>query len=165
MTTPKMTTPMMPKRPEDHDHLEHAHQCVRVKKLREGARLPARGSEFAAGADLSCIEPFTLQPGERRLIPTGLAFEIPPGYYGRVAPRSGLAVRHGIHTLAGVIDSDFRGECQVLLINLGDQPVSFDAGERIAQLIIERAAACGYVWAEELSGTPRASGGFGSTGQ
>ena len=127
--------------------------------------MPVRSTKLSAGADLSCIEPFTLKPGERRLIPTGLAFEIPPGYYGRVAPRSGLAVRHGIHTLAGVIDSDFRGECQVLLINLGDQPMSFDAGERIAQLIVERAATCSYGWAEELSDTARASGGFGSTGQ
>jgi dUTP pyrophosphatase len=163
MTTPMMLS-MTPRLLEDADHIARARHCVKVKKLREGVRLPARGSEFAAGADLSCIEPFTLQPGERRLIPTGLAFEIPPGYYGRVAPRSGLAVRHGIDTLAGVIDADYRGECQVLLINLSDKPVSFEAGERIAQLIIERVAACDYVWADELNDTDRGTGGFGSTG-
>jgi dUTP pyrophosphatase len=150
---------------KDADSAESECWPIKVKRLRDGARLPVRGSEFAAGADLSCIEPFTLDPGERRLIPTGLAFEIPPGYYGRVAPRSGLAVRYGIDTLAGVIDADYRNECQVLLVNLGDKPVSFEAGERIAQLIIERAASCDYVWAEELSETKRGTGGFGSTGR
>jgi dUTP pyrophosphatase len=98
-------------------------------------------------------------------VPAGLAIEIPPGYYGRVAPRSGLAVRHGIDTLAGIIDSDYRGELKVALINFGDQPVSFAAGERIAQLIIERAERCDYFWFEELSETERSEGGFGSTGK
>lgn len=162
MNMPLKPIPPVPSAGTDHD--ENESWPVKVKKLREGARLPVRGSEFAAGADLSCVEPFTLQPGERRLIPTGLAFEIPPSYYGRVAPRSGLAVRCGIHTLAGVIDADYRGECQVLLINLSSEPVSFDAGDRIAQLIVERAVACHYIWAEELSDTARAGGGFGSTG-
>jgi dUTP pyrophosphatase len=138
---------------------------VKVKRLQDGARLPAHATDWSAGADLHCAEAFTLQPGERKLVPTGLAIEIPPGYYGRVAPRSGLAVRHGIDTLAGIIDSDFRGELKVALINLGDQPVSFDTGERVAQLIIERAASCDYIWSEELSETERAEGGFGSTGK
>jgi dUTP pyrophosphatase len=144
--------------------MSHTDFTVRVKKLREDARLPARATQFDAGADLCCSDPFTLAPGERRLIPTGLAIEVPPGYYGRVAPRSGLAVRHGIQTLAGVVDSGYRGELQVLLINLGEKPVSFEAGARIAQLIIERIAVCDYAWAEELSDTARGSGGFGSTG-
>jgi dUTP pyrophosphatase len=138
---------------------------IKVKRLRDGARLPAQATDWSAGADLYCVEAFTLQPGERRLVPAGLAIEIPPGYYGRVAPRSGLAVRHGIDTLAGIIDSDFRGELNVALINFGDQPVSFAAGERIAQLIVERAAICDYFWSEELSETERAEGGFGSTGK
>jgi dUTP pyrophosphatase len=138
---------------------------IKVKRLRDGARLPARATDWSAGADLHCVEAFTLRPGERRLVPAGLAIEIPPGYYGRVAPRSGLAVRHGIDTLAGIIDSDYRGELKVALINLGDQPVSFAAGERIAQLIIERAASCDYFWSEELSETERSEGGFGSTGK
>ncbi len=137
---------------------------VSVKRLRADARLPARATPSDAGADLCCLDPFTLAPGERRLIPTGLAVEIAPGYYGRVAPRSGLAVRHGIQTLAGVVDAGYRGELQVLLVNLGAEPVSFEAGARIAQLIIERIAVCDYVWAEELSDTSRGSGGFGSTG-
>lgn len=137
---------------------------IKIKKLHEDARLPERGSNLAAGADLCCIEAFTLEPSERRLIPTGLAAEIPPGFYGRVAPRSGLAVKHGIDVLAGVIDADYRGELKVPLINLGQQAVSFNAGERIAQLIIEQAAMCDYAWVEELADTERAGGGFGSTG-
>ncbi|MGH9755830.1 MAG: dUTP diphosphatase, partial [Blastocatellia bacterium] len=116
-------------------------------------------------ADLCCLEAFTLGPGERRLVPTGLAVEIPPGWYGRVAPRSGLAANHGVDMLAGVIDCDYRSEVKALIINLSDAPVSFDAGDRIAQLIIERAAVCDYVWADELSETERGDGGFGSTGK
>lgn len=137
---------------------------IKVRKLREGAHLPARASSNAAGADLRCIDSFTLSPGERKLVPTGIAVEIPEGYYGRVAPRSGLAVRHGIDTLAGVIDSDYRGEVQILLVNLGAEEAVFQQGDRIAQLIIEHAAPAGYQWSEELGETERASGGFGSTG-
>ncbi len=138
---------------------------IKIKKLHPAAQLPARGSQLAAGADLCCVEAFTLEPGERKLVPTGLAAEIPPGFYGRVAPRSGLAVKHGIDVLAGVIDADYRGELKVPLINLGQQSVSFAAGERIAQLIIESAAMCDYTWTEELADTERAEGGFGSTGR
>lgn len=138
---------------------------IKIKKLHDAARLPQRGSNLAAGADLCCVEEVTLEPGERKLVPTGLAAEIPPGFYGRVAPRSGLAVKHGIDVLAGVIDADYRGELKVPLINLGQQTVSFDAGERIAQLIIEQAAMCDYAWVDELGDTERAAGGFGSTGR
>ncbi len=138
---------------------------VKAKRIHPAARLPERGTSRAAGADLHCIEAFTLEPGERKLAPTGLIVEIPPGWYGRVAPRSGLAVRHAIDTLAGVIDPDYRAELKVLLVNLGDVAVSFNAGDRIAQLILERAAVCDYVWADELSETERGDGGFGSTGQ
>jgi len=138
---------------------------IKVKRLRDGARLPARSTSFDAGADLCCIEPFALEPGERKLIPTGLAVEILPGYYGRIAPRSGLAWRNGVDTLAGVVDAGYRGELKVLLVNLGREPVHFDAGARIAQLIIERCLPCDFEWAEELSETPRDVGGFGSSGQ
>lgn len=138
---------------------------IKIKKLHPAARLPQRGTPFSAGADLYCVEAFTLRPGERKLVPTGLAVEIPPGFYGRIAPRSGLAVRHGIDTLAGVIDADYRSEVKVPMINFGQDPISFDAGERIAQLIVEVAAMCDYVWAEELSDTARGEGGFGSTGR
>jgi dUTP pyrophosphatase len=137
---------------------------VKIKRIHPAAKLPARGTNRSAGADLACLEAFTLDPGERKLVSTGLAVEIPPGWYGRVAPRSGLAARHGVDMLAGVIDSDYRLEVKVLMINLGDAPVIFDAGERIAQLIIERAAVCDYVWADELGETER-DGGFSSTGK
>jgi dUTP pyrophosphatase len=137
---------------------------IKVNRLRAEARLPARGSVNAAGADLACAEAARLEPGERRLVPTGIAVEIPPGFYGRVAPRSGLAVRHGIDVLAGVIDADYRGEILVLLINLGPEPVQFSPGDRIAQLIIEHAAPAQYGWADDLGQTERADGGFGSTG-
>ena len=138
---------------------------IKIKKLHPAAQLPQRGTALAAGADLYCLESFTLEPGERKLVPTGLAIEIPPGFYGRVAPRSGLAVRNGIDVLAGVVDSDFRAEVKVPLINFGQEMVSFNAGERIAQLIIEQAAMCDYVWAEDLNATNRGDGGFGSTGR
>ncbi|HMV48298.1 MAG TPA: dUTP diphosphatase [Blastocatellia bacterium] len=138
---------------------------IKIKKLHPAARLPQRGTPLSAGADLFCLEAFTLEPGERRLVPTGLAIEIPSGFYGRVAPRSGLAVRHGVDVLAGVIDADYRAEVKVPLINFGKEPVRLDAGERIAQLIIEQAALCDYAWAEELSDTARGEGGFGSTGR
>jgi dUTP pyrophosphatase len=138
---------------------------IKIKRLHHAAILPAQATPLAAGADLSCVEAFTLAPGERRLVPTGLAVEIPPGFYGRVAPRSGLAVKHGIDTLAGVIDADYRAELKVLLINLGQETVSFATGDRIAQLIVEHAAACDYAWAETLTETKRGEGGFGSTGR
>ena len=136
---------------------------VKVKRIHAAARLPERGSNWSAGADLFCLEAFTLQPRERKSVPTGVAVEIPPGWYGRVAPRSGLAARHGIDTLAGVVDADYRGELLVLIVNTSDTSVSFGAGERIAQLVIERAAVCNYVWVDELSDSERGAGGFGST--
>lgn len=137
---------------------------IKIKKLRADAQLPVRASKHDAGADLCCLEAFTLAPGERKLIPTGLALEIPPGYYGRVGPRSGLAVKQGIDTLAGIVDAGYRGHLQVLLINLGQEATSFAAGARIAQLVIERIAVCDFEWAEELGDTQRGEGGFGSTG-
>jgi dUTP pyrophosphatase len=138
---------------------------IKVKRIHPAAKLPARGTNWSVGADLCCLEAFTLGPRERKSVPTGLIIEIPPGWYGRVAPRSGLAKRHGVDTLAGVVDPDFRGELMALIVNTGEEPVSFDAGERIAQLIIERAAICDYVWADELGETERGDGGFGSTGK
>jgi dUTP pyrophosphatase len=147
----------------DNDSQPTSRLPVKVARLHPAAVLPTCATTLAAGADLCCVEAFTLQPGARQLVPTGLAIEIPPGWYGRVAPRSGLAVKHGIDVLAGVIDADYRGELRVLLINLGEHPISFDAGARIAQLIIEQAARSDFIWAEELSDTARGAGGFGST--
>ena len=138
---------------------------IALKQLHPNAKLPRRATPEAAGADVHCLAGFTLQPGERRAIATGLSMAIPSGFYGRIAPRSGWAAKHGIDTLAGVIDSDYRGEILILLINLGSDAFTALAGERIAQLIIERSAVCAFVWAEELSDTARGAGGFGSTNQ
>lgn len=138
---------------------------IELKQLHPQAKLPHRATTDAAGADLYCVDPFTLQPGERRAIATGVSIAIPRGCYGRIAPRSGWAAKHGIDTLAGVIDSDYRGEILVLLINLSSEPFTAAAGERIAQLIIERIALCDFVWADALEGSERGAGGFGSTGR
>jgi len=137
---------------------------LHFQKLHDAARLPARGSAHAAGLDLFSIEDVTLEPGTSAPVRTGLAAAIPPGYYGRVAPRSGLAARHAIDVLAGVIDSDYRGEILCLLINHSAAAVPLPAGTRIAQLIIEAMITPTPRFVETLEDTTRGSGGFGSTG-
>ncbi|MSP92060.1 MAG: dUTP diphosphatase [Myxococcales bacterium] len=130
--------------------------------------LPARMSALAAGADLSAAlsEPLTLQPGARAAVPTGLQVAIPPGYEGQVRPRSGLAMKHGVTVLnaPGTIDADYRGEVRVLLVNLGQEPVTLRRGDRIAQLVVAPVVAAVFVAADDLDATARGSGGFGSTG-
>jgi len=129
--------------------------------------LPRYETEGSAGLDLRADEPFTLAPGERRLVPTGHALEIPPGHEGQVRPRSGLAVRHGLAVVnaPGTIDSDYRGEVQVILVNLGKAPVSLARGDRVAQLVIAPVTRAIVEVVEELAATERGAGGFGSTGQ
>jgi dUTP pyrophosphatase len=134
-------------------------------KLDGAARLPTRGSQFAAGLDLYSIESLAIAARGRALIHTGLAVAIPHGFYGRVAPRSGLAIKHGLDVLAGVIDSDYRGEILCALVNHGAEQVWIEAGMRVAQLVIESIATPEPVWSEDLSGTERGGGGFGSTGK
>ncbi len=134
-------------------------------RLHEAAKLPTRGSLYAAGLDLYAIESLTIPAYARRGVRTGLAVSIPQGFYGRVAPRSGLAIRHGLDVLAGVIDSDYRGEIICALINHGDEPLEIEAGSRIAQLIIEAIMTPKPTWSEDLSETERGPGGFGSTGE
>lgn len=130
-----------------------------------GGALPEYGSERAAGADLRASQPLVIPPGGRAAVPTALRLEIPPGHVGLVWPRSGLAVRHGIDTLAGVIDSDYRGELGVVLVNHGQQPFTIAAGDRIAQLLIQRVERARFVAASEIAESQRGSGGFGSTGR
>lgn len=137
---------------------------LRFKKLDPRAVLPTRGSVAAAGLDIYVIEDMTIQPGERALGRTGLAVAIPEGYYGRVAPRSGLASKHGLDVLAGVIDADYRGEIGCLLYNGGNEPIQLSASSKICQLIIEKIITPEAVWADDISETERGSGGFGSTG-
>jgi dUTP pyrophosphatase len=105
-----------------------------------------------------------MEPGQRAAVRTGLSVAIPEGFYGRIAPRSGLALRAGIDVLAGVVDCDYRGELLCVLINHGDDPFSVMPGDRIAQLIIEPIATPRAEWVDELSRTLRDQGGFGSTG-
>jgi dUTP pyrophosphatase len=134
------------------------------RRLHPDARLPTRGSRHAAGLDLYSIESLTIEPGERVGVRTGLAVAIPEGFYGRVAPRSGLAVRNGIDVLAGVIDSDYRGEIVCAVINHGAETFVAEKGTRVAQLVIEAIITPEPVWADELDETERGAGGFGSTG-
>ncbi|HMG76926.1 MAG TPA: dUTP diphosphatase [Pyrinomonadaceae bacterium] len=138
-------------------------ECLSFKRLDPKATLPTRGSASAAGLDLYSIEAVSLQPGERRLIKTGLAVDIPEGYYGRLAPRSGLATQKGIDVLAGVIDADYRGEIGCLLYNAGEELVDLPPQTRICQLIIEKIITPDAVWVESLAETSRGGGGFGST--
>lgn len=145
---------------------------VRFRTLPHGMGLPAPSyrSPFAAGLDLAAAieEGATLEllPGERALVPTGIALELPEGFEAQVRPRSGLAQRHGITVLnsPGTIDADYRGEILVLLINHGKETFSIARGERVAQLVIAPVAAVTLEQAENLSITERNTGGFGSTG-
>jgi dUTP pyrophosphatase len=138
-----------------------------VKLNTAAAKLPSRGSPGAAGYDIYAANPEPIvirrQTG-RTLIPTGIQVVLPPGTYGRVAPRSGLAVKKGIIVGAGVIDIDYTGEVKVLLFNQGDEDFTVTAGDRIAQLVIERILTPEVVELGHVSDTQRGSGGFGSTG-
>jgi dUTP pyrophosphatase len=136
----------------------------------EGLELPAYESKGAAGMDLRAAvddgAPMMLAPGKRALVPTGLIFEIPEGYEGQIRPRSGLAFKNGITCLntPGTIDSDYRGEVKVLLINLGDDPFEISRGMRIAQMVIAPVTQARVAEITEASTTTRGAGGFGSTG-
>jgi dUTP pyrophosphatase len=131
----------------------------------EGAgALPDYASAGAAGADLCASEPVSIHPGAQAAVPTGIRLAIPEGHVGLVWPRSGLALRHGIDTLAGVIDSDYRGEVRIVLANHGREPVTIQRGDRVAQLLIQRVERAVFRRAESLGATERGSGGFGSTG-
>ena len=145
---------------------------VQVKRLRERSGeqvpLPRYMTEHSAGMDLfaDVQGEVLLKPGERRLIPTGIALAIPPGYEGQVRPRSGLALREGITVVntPGTIDADYRGEVGVLLINLGQQPFGVKRGDRIAQLVINPVCRAELELTDELETTSRNNGGFGHTG-
>lgn len=137
---------------------------LRFKQLDPRAVLPQRGSALAAGLDVCSIEEITIEPKQRVMARTGLAVAIPPGFYGRVAPRSGLAAKNGLDVLAGVIDSDYRGEVCCLLYNTGDVAIDLPAGSKICQLIVEQIITPDAAWASDLDETARGAGGFGSTG-
>lgn len=142
---------------------------VKIKIVNRGSQqLPAYATPESAGMDLraNITEPIVLHPLERRIIPTGLYIALPPGYEAQVRPRSGLAFKHGITVLnsPGTIDSDYRGELGVLLINLSNEDFTVEAGERIAQMVIARHEQGEFVEVEELDDTERGAGGYGHTG-
>jgi len=142
---------------------------LRVLPHGEGLPLPVWQTAGAAGADLVAAvgQPLELRPGERALVPTGIAIALPEGWEAQVRPRSGLAVRQGITVLnaPGTIDADYRGEIQVALVHLGNEPFVIARGERIAQLVLAPVVRAEWTVVPDLAGTVRGSGGFGSTGR
>jgi len=143
---------------------------VKVRRLPhgEGLALPAYATAGSAGLDLLAAvdAPVELAPGARRLVPTGLAIELPEGYEAQIRPRSGLALKQGLTVLnaPGTVDSDYRGEVSVLLVNLGDRPVVLSRGERIAQMVVAPVTRIAWDEQADLSETRRGAGGYGSTG-
>ncbi len=144
--------------------------AIKFKRLEENRDLPLPGyeSEDSSGMDIRAAveEELTLNPGEIRLIPTGLAVAIPQGYEGQVRPRSGLALKHGIGMVnsPGTIDSDYRGEIGIIVINWGQRPFKIRRGDRIAQIIIARAYRADITEVDDLDSTQRGGGGFGHSG-
>lgn len=148
----------------------HSHDPVPVLVKRlphfEGLELPAYATDGAAGMDVLAAEAVTLPPGARHAVATGLALAIPPGFEMQVRPRSGLALRHGITVpnAPGTIDSDYRGELKVILINHGADAFAVRRGDRIAQLVLAPVTRASWLKVDELEDTARGEGGFGSTG-
>lgn len=142
--------------------------AVQVRRLSPAAILPRYMTDLAAGVDLAAdlAAGITLAPGERALVPTGLALAIPPGFEGQVRPRSGLALKKGVSLVnaPGTIDADYRGEVGIIIINHGQEAVTIAPGERIAQLIIAPVVRAEFVEVDELDTTRRNAGGFGHTG-
>jgi dUTP pyrophosphatase len=143
---------------------------VKIKRLESSLNLPLPDyeTEGSSGIDIraSVKEPLLMKPGEIKLIPTGVAVSIPPGYEGQIRPRSGLALKHGIGLVnsPGTIDSDYRGELGIIMINLGERPFTIKRGDRIAQMIISKVYRAALVEVEELDSTERGGGGFGHSG-
>ena len=142
---------------------------LRVRLLHPVARAPERTRPGDAGFDLRCVEPFALAPGERAVVPTGVAVALPGGHAGLVVPRSGLAARDGLSVVngPGLVDPSYRGEVKVVLVNLGTERFTAQAGDRIAQLLVVPFAAPPVEVVDELppGGDDRGTGGFGSTGR
>ncbi|WLR90900.1 dUTP diphosphatase [Shinella zoogloeoides] len=144
------------------------HTPVKVEKLAPTAKLPTYGSAEAAGADLSASLdlPATIEPGQRLVVPTGIAIELLPGFEAQVRPRSGLAAKHGITIVntPGTIDSDYRGEIKVILLNTGTEAFQIEPGDRIAQMVIAPVIRGAFAETDELGSSDRGTAGFGSTG-
>lgn len=142
---------------------------VKIQKLNKNAKIPVYGSEYAAGADLhACLDfPVNIAPGRTKVIPTGIALELPVGYAGLIYARSGLATKQGLAPAnkVGVVDCDYRGEVMVALHNHSQETRTVNSGDRIAQLVITPYITAVFEEAKDLSSTARGAGGFGSTGK
>ena len=140
---------------------------IKIKKLRQEAILPRKAYEYDAAFDLHSAEEIMLGAGERKLVGTGIAIEMPQNYHAEIRPRSGLAAKHGITVLntPGTVDSGYRGEIQVILINLGREDFLIARGERIAQMLFSKVDAISFEEVDELSDSSRGPGGFGSSGK
>ncbi|MEK7581971.1 MAG: dUTP diphosphatase [Patescibacteria group bacterium] len=138
---------------------------LKVKKLKSDAKLPSYGHPGDAGMDIYSCEEKTLLPQEQTLISTGISIEIPDGYVGLVWDKSGLSTRHGLKTVAGVIDAGYRGEVSIAMANVGSVSYTFKKGEKIAQMLIQKVERTEFEEVKELSETSRGTGGFGSTGK
>jgi dUTP pyrophosphatase len=138
---------------------------IKIKRLREDAKIPQYAHPGDAGFDLYAAEDVTLAPNERAGVSTGIAMEIPEGHVGLIWDKSGLSIKHGLKTLGGVVDSGYRGEVMVGIINLSDAEYTIRKGEKVAQMIIQRKETIAVEEVESLSDTARGEGGFGSTGK
>jgi dUTP pyrophosphatase len=142
---------------------------IEVKKLRKDAVLPQYQTEHSAGMDMCAAidNPIIMKPGERYLVPLGIAVAIPEGYEAQARPRSGLAIKHGISMInsPGTIDADYRGELQVILINHGQEDFVINPGDRIAQMVVAKFERAEWEEVKQLNETERGAGGFGSTGK
>ncbi|MBS3123105.1 dUTP diphosphatase [Candidatus Woesearchaeota archaeon] len=137
---------------------------IKIKKLHPQAILPKYACANDAGMDFYSLENEIINPGERKLIPTGIAMAIPPGYVGLIWDKSGIASKHGIKTMGGVIDSGYRGEIKIIMHNLSNTSYMIEKNTKIAQMLIQKVEQKDIVEVEELDESDRGSGGFGSTG-
>ncbi len=137
---------------------------IKIKKLHQDAVVPRYAKEHDAGMDFYASESLVLQPGERRLVSTGIAMAIPSGYVGLIWDKSGIATKHGLKTMAGVIDAGYRGEIRILVHNLGNEEFVVEKGNKVAQMLIQPVEQREVMEVEKLDSTDRGEGGFGSTG-
>lgn len=138
---------------------------IKFKKLNENAVAPQYAHSFDAGMDLYCLENISVAPNERVQISTGIAMEIPEGFVGLIWDKSGLSHKSGLKTVGGVVDSEYRGEIKVGMINLSDETYHFEVGHKIAQMLIQKVEQVDLLESDSLSETTRGEGGFGSTGK
>ncbi len=137
---------------------------VRVKKLNENTVIPSYAHGGDAGFDLSSAYDYVIRSGKREIVKTGFSMEIPEGYFGNIKDRSSVTLKNGVHVLAGVVDSNYRGEVGIVMINLGEEDYEIRVGDRVAQMLLEKVERVEFEEASELEDSLRGTGGFGSSG-